>query len=300
MIRVRVPATSANLGPGFDTLGMALKFYNYFEAQPSKNLAVKILESTCVDVTGLSLEPSNNLLVQAYTHYFETRNISLKPATLAIEAHVPLARGLGSSSTAIVAGLVLADEMSGDSLGKEALVSMATALEGHPDNVVPALLGGTHCCLSNGASMALVWPEPWKIILVIPPNPLETHKARQVMPGSYSCTEVVETLQGMAAWIYALEHQDETKFSYALRADRLHQPARGKLIPEFSLLQNLCKDLPTLGCVISGAGSTCAIFSPHEAGHKETLEALKVHPDLKHCRVITVQPDEKGAQVINN
>lgn len=294
-VRIRVPATSANLGPGFDSLGMALAFYNHFEATPSRSLHVEVLPATCVDVDGLSLDPKENLLAQAYQAYFTHRNTAIITAKLGIEAHVPLSRGLGSSSSAIVAGLVLANALHPDPLPKEALLPLAVALEGHPDNVAPALLGGVLCCVESGRVLCYDWPSDWGIWLVIPPTPLSTHAARAAMPATYTVTDVVQNIRAMAAWTRGIETADAALFNEALQADTIHQPARGELIPEFSVLQGVLAPLPVMGPIISGAGSTLAVYSPNIQTHRDMGEALRAAESLAHCRILSVKPDTQGA-----
>lgn len=295
LVRIRVPATSANLGPGFDSLGMALAFYNHFEASPADTLSVEILPATCVDVDGLSLDLKQNLMAQAYMAYFAHRNTPVIPAKLGIEAHVPLSRGLGSSSSAIVAGLVLANALHPGPLPKEALLPLAVELEGHPDNVAPALLGGVLCCVNSGRVLRYDWPQEWGIWLVVPPTPLSTHAARGVLPTSYEASDVVENIRAMAAWTRGLETADSELFHEALQADTVHQPARAALIPEFALLQTVLRDQPAMGPIISGAGSTLAVYSPDSQAHRDIGEALRESESLAHCRVFAVKPDDLGA-----
>jgi homoserine kinase len=295
MTCIRVPATSANLGPGFDTLGMALTLYNQFEAYPANAMSVVISPQTTVDTTGLSLKPKDNLLAQSYAAYFQFRGTPLIPAHLVIEAHIPLSRGLGSSSSAIIAGLVLANSLHPNPLAQEILLPWAIQLEGHPDNVTPALLGGVRLCLSDGSHVALLWPKSWDILLVIPPTPLSTCKAREVLPAMYSQTDSVETLRAMGAWMTALHTQNDLLMRYALTHDRLHQPARSTLIPEFEAVQRAITHTSALGCLISGAGSTLAVWVP-EGELTMIGKCLQQDPTLSHCQVITVQPDHKGVQ----
>ncbi len=297
-MKIRVPATSANLGPGFDTLGMALQYYNHFMAAPAEAVSIAVSPATCVDISAMSLAPEENLLAQAYEAYFRFRSEPVIPATLTVEAHIPLSRGMGSSSTAIVAGLYLADLMHPEPLGKEAILPWSVALEGHPDNVVPAMMGGVRCCLSHGESILLEWPEQWGILLVIPPTPLSTHQAREIMPPHYTTADTVETLRGMAAWIHGLSTRDAALFGYALQADRIHQPARGSLIPEFQVLQDLLTPAQAIGCVISGSGSTLAVYTP-TLEDCQTLKATLSSPEspLAHCKIITVKPDTAGATI---
>ncbi len=294
-LKIRVPATSANLGPGFDTLGMALQMYNRFEAVPSDTFTITLAPGTCVETSGLSLDPQENLFAKAYRAYFQLRESAMIPVTLSIEAHIPLARGLGSSSSAIVAGLFLANAMHPEPVEKVALLPWAATLEGHPDNVAPALLGGVQCCFSNKRTIPLTWPESWKILLVIPPDPLSTEKARHVLPLSYPREDAVENMRALAAWLYALQQQDEALFRYALESDRLHQPARSNLIPEFQQVKSLLASTEILGSVISGAGSTIAVFSPSTEIHTEAKTLLQdLEGPLSHCRIITVKPDHQG------
>jgi homoserine kinase len=293
-MRIRVPATSANLGPGFDAFGMALQFYNHFEAHPAEAMAVTLAPGTCVETGDMSLDPGENLLAKAYTAYFGFRGVPLIAAALAIEAHIPLSRGMGSSSTAIVGGLMLADLMHPEPLGRDALLPWAIALEGHPDNVVPALLGGVRCCFDDGPAFTLAWPEDWGILLVIPPTPLSTHEARAIMPQHYSAADAVETLRGAAAWAYALSQKDSALFARAITCDRLHEPARGKLIPEYPVLKVLLQQTDAMGCVISGSGSTLAIYTSDPTVQEAVKTRLKNEAQLAHCRIISVKPDTTG------
>lgn len=298
-MRIRVPATSANLGPGFDTLGMALRLYNYFEATPAEKLALEGSPSSSVDISDMPLTPRDNLLGKAYEAYFRFRGCPVISADLVIEAHIPLSRGLGSSSTAIVAGLFLADAMHPEPLGKEALIPWAVELEGHPDNVTPAVLGGIRCCLSNGTSFPLPWPEPWGIILVVPPERLNTRRARDILPKQYPLSAPVENIRGMAAWIQAVQQQDADRFGYALGSDTLHQPARGSIIPEFPILKTLIEPTEAMGCVISGSGSTLAVYTPDYQTQKAVL-ALLEEPGgkLSHCEIIPTRVDRNGVTLV--
>lgn len=297
-VRVRVPATSANLGPGFDTLGMALTFYNHFDALPADTLSVEVAEATCVDIRSMDLDPGRNLLAQAYCHFFEVLERPIIPAQLRIEAHIPLSRGLGSSSSAIVGGLFLANEMADRPCDEQALKQMAVALEGHPDNVVPALCGGVHCCITDDTSIRLTWPKDWGLVLLVPPYEVSTHQARGVMPGKYSTHEAVQGIRSMAAWMEGVRTTSPELMRYALATDPLHQPARRTLIPEFEQLSAFVLDplyqQHALGVVISGSGSTCLMVTPTPVDAQVMKEALKVR--FEACKVMVLPPDETGAR----
>lgn len=296
-VRVRVPATSANCGPGFDTLGLALSFYNHFDAQPAEAMSLVIAPGTCVDVSGVSLDPADNLLAQSYVAYFGFRQQPVIPAQLSIEAHIPLQRGLGSSSSAIVGGLMLANAMSADPLPTDALVPMAVELEGHPDNVVPALLGGVRCSFMDNQSALLPWPEAWSFLVVIPDTPVSTHEARKVLPSEYARADVIETVQGMAAWIHAVHTGESTWLRKALGMDRVHQPYRGRLIPPWAQLQSLVADRDgVIGCAISGSGSTMLVITETPEGIAPLKEYLT--PQLKGCRVLALGLNTQGAVLV--
>ena len=295
--RVRVPATSANCGPGFDTLGLALTFYNHFDAQPADTMSLVIAPGTCVDVSGVSLDPADNLLAQSYVAYFTFRQQPVIPAQLCIEAHIPLQRGLGSSSSAIVGGLMLANAMSSHPLPITDLVPMAVELEGHPDNVVPALLGGVRCSFMDNQSILLPWPEAWSFLVVIPDTPVSTHEARKVLPSEYARADVIETVQGMAAWIHAVHTQEPQWMRKALGMDRVHQPYRGRLIPPWARLQELLAYREgVIGCAISGSGSTMLVI----AESPEAIAPLKeyITPQLNGCRVLPLSLNTQGAVLV--
>jgi homoserine kinase len=289
-IRFKVPATSANLGPGFDTLGMALGFYNHFYVSPSTVLQFELGPATCVDVS--DIHPESNLVIEAYRYYFEQRGEVLRPATLVADIHIPLSRGLGSSSTAIVGGLLMANALHPEPLSREQLAQYAIALEGHPDNVVPALMGGICLAQTDTQWFRLVWPDAWQIILVIPAYPVSTQKARLVLPEQYSRQDMVSAIRKIANWVLAIETQDFTRFQAAVSEDVIHQPYRAQLIPEFEKLRSYLalQPYPT-ACTISGSGSTLAVFSP---SLNQTVKAA-LREYFPECRVFSVKPDHTGS-----
>ena len=274
--RVQVPATSANLGPGFDSFGMALKLYNRFEFKitaPEGPDFIEILPGTCVDVTGLDEDPSANISLQAFSLFCIKAELPRPSIKLGIEAHIPLARGLGSSSSAIVAGL-----MAGLTLLKPEgwaladLIPLAIDMEGHPDNVVPALRGGIWLC-DDEFYRALPWPEDWKVLLIVPEEPLLTHHARKVLPDSVLLGDAVYNLRKASLWSYAVLQKDSKALRHSLE-DSLHQPYRAALIPHFEPIKAIARKHGALGTVISGAGpSVLVIVEAEKEG--SVIEALK-------------------------
>ena len=299
-IKIQVPATSANLGPGFDVLGLAVKFYNRFEATPSKEaetLTVSIAPGTCVDVSEMSLNPDENLLAKSYSYYFKQCQQDVISANLAIEGHIPLARGLGSSSSAIVGGLFLANAVNQDKLPKSELLKMAVELEGHPDNVTPAMFGGVQYCLPDKSHKALHWPIDWELIFIIPPTPLETKKARSVLPQKYAEHQLDAAHKNLLSWLIAVQTGDIHKMKTALVSDVLHEPYRRPLIPEYAIVAKAIEHSKALGCVISGAGSTLLVVT-HDNFLQDTLMRLKNDPKLSHCTVTHLKIDTEGVKAI--
>ncbi len=294
-LTVRTPATTANLGPGFDSFGMALTLYNTFTFQEAETDQIIVHPESSVPLSDLKVK--DNLLFRAldtvYHHFRKER-----PAFhVTLQAHIPMARGLGSSSTAIAAGLCAGNYWNDRILKPSQLVELGTLLEGHPDNIAPALLGGTLLC-DGTQSYPLPWPSQWKVLLAVPAHPLLTETARKAMPEHYVLSDAIFNLRKASLLTYSLLKEDAEAFRSALD-DRLHHPYRGNLIPEFAFLKQLAETAGALGVVISGAGSTLAIF--HEAYKKnalmtalETFKATQA-PDMTF---LALDRDEAGTVVV--
>lgn len=289
---IRVPATLANLGPGFDSFGMAVDQYNLFHINPNASV-----DKICFAQPGLELSdnPADNLVFRAANYLAKALGQSCPPFELTIDARLPLARGLGSSSTAIVAGLLAANRLFSDPCDLPKLCQLATALEGHPDNVVPALLGGVRLC-DGPQSYHLPWSPDWAIILVIPAYPILTEEARRVLPAQPSRADAVFNLRKASLLTYALLKEDSNVFASSL-SDALHQPYRAQLIPEFQSVSQLASHHGAMGTIISGSGSTLAVFS-QRAQHEQLLSILKKEAGKRPGTiVIAVNVDLQGATI---
>jgi homoserine kinase len=185
---------------------------------------------------------------------------------------------LGSSSTAIVAGLLAGNQLLGNPYTKAALLETAISLEGHPDNVSPAMLGG-FVFGDTRQQQSIAWPANWEVFTISPPYPVSTASARQALPPSVSMESAVFNLRKASLLIHALHTQNMQLFSESL-TDQLHQPYRGLLIPEFQILKGAMLQTTALGTIISGSGSTMAVF--FETQHKQVLTA--VLNDLFHAQ----------------
>lgn len=288
---VTVPATTANLGPGFDCLGAALTLTNAFIFSPSDRPHIVVRGA---QAAGVASSP-DNLAYRAYCHLYKHLGRTAPPVYLEIELGVPLARGLGSSATAIIGGLVGANRLAGFPLSQAEVLQLAIALEGHPDNVVPALLGGCRLALQEEASGQWHWLEvPWHIdvipIVAIPDFELATETARKVLPTTCSYADAVFNISHLGALLRGLETGRRDWLQLALQ-ERLHQPYRQHLIKGYAALHAAALAAGAYGLVISGAGPTLlALGDPVSAPRiakalKETWATLGVQARVEVLRV---------------
>lgn len=259
-ISIRVPATSANCGPGFDSLGLACNLYNYFTYE----LLEAGLELNIIGEGAQTLYPSKDNL--AFASFFRLWSQSGKKDTgLRVSMHniIPLSRGLGSSSAAIVAGLLAADFFLGGTSTKQDLLSIATEMEGHPDNVAPALFGGiTISYVAEGKVSCLKFlpKKELRLIAVIPDMPLATSMARAAIPASVPHEDAVFNASRTALLVAALLTGESEHLCAALE-DRLHHPYRAPLIPGMQEAFAAARRNGAYNAVISGAGSTLMAYA---------------------------------------
>lgn len=252
---VSVPATSANLGPGFDVLGIALDIVNTVQVEPAPEWAIVVVGEGSERIpTG-----DRNLMHRTITTAARRWGAQLPPARLVCTHTVPLARGLGSSSAAIVAGLMIASRLGGGR-GDEEMLAIAAELEGHPDNVTPALLGGIQACaIADGRVLHVRVPlaRPLSVALYVPDLPMPTREARQVIPRKVDIQDAVYNFGRIALLIGGLASGDFTVLSSGTQ-DMIHQPPRMRLFPSMAVLFHAALEAGALGVYLSGAGSTIA------------------------------------------
>jgi homoserine kinase len=267
-IVVKVPATTANLGAGFDCLGAALSLENQFQFSLSE-------EKTTFTVTGDGAEQihltGDNLLYQSFLHFYDFIDVPAPKVEIKIDINVPLARGLGSSATAIIGGLLAANHFSPRKLSQTELLNLAIAIEGHPDNVVPALLG--NCILAVGEAenwqfVPITCNPEIKFIIAIPNFELSTEAARAVLPPHLSYSDAVYNMAHLSLLIKGLETGNPQWLTEALK-DKLHQPYRKSLIKGYDRLYENVLDAGAYGMVISGAGPTLLALS--NDSHKDQV-----------------------------
>ena len=260
-VTVTVPATTANLGPGFDCIGAALSLYNRFQFSRLEPSATEKLKITVTGQEAAKVKiDDSNLAYQAFIKLYGYLNQSPPPVAIHIDMQVPLARGLGSSATAIVGGLVGANELAGKPLSQVEVMQLAIELEGHPDNVVPALLGGCRLAASNTPSGSweicdIPWHPDIVPVVAIPDFELSTAEARKVLPADYSRADAIFNAAHLGLLVRALAAGDRDWLRCALQ-DKIHQPYRQSLIRGYEAVQQAAMNAGACGMVISGAGPT--------------------------------------------
>jgi len=255
VIRVRVPATAANIGPGFDCLGMALNIYNDIEVEEwNEGLSISILGEKCGDVP----VDETNLVYTSMKKVFDRVGFFPKGIRLKQKNGIPVTRGLGSSAACIVSGMIAANALAGFPIDKKELLRMAVEEDGHPDNVVPAMMGGiTAACVDGGEVLyvKIQPPESIKFAVMIPDIKIKTVKAREIIPRMIPLEDAVFNI-GRTAMLVASLMAGKTGNLFAATQDRLHQPYRKVLIPHWDEVYSHSLELGARGVFLSGSGPT--------------------------------------------
>lgn len=296
MITVTVPATSANLGPGFDVLGLALPFYNRLTLASADTLRFR---HSGPEAGGLP-EDSRHLAYRAAEMLCEAIGEPVPTWEFAMDVHVPQSRGLGSSSSAIVAGLMAANAWFGDRLTREELLTLATRLEGHPDNVAPALYGGVTAAWQRGETtqcLRLRDRVPASLVLAMPNFELSTSESRRALPDAYPRADVVANLAAVTILTTVMLTDAVECWADGL-FDRLHQPYRLPLIPGAEDVAREARRAGAYGVVISGAGPTLLAFTPadRQAAVAQAMVAAWSAADVE-SRALTFDALAPGAWV---
>jgi homoserine kinase len=298
MFRVRVPATTANLGSGFDSFGMALCLYNEIEVDLCGT-------SLVIDIEGeganeLSKDASN-LVYRGIVRALKQADVSVAGLRLKLTNRIPLESGLGSSASAIVGGLVLGNCICGNVLNLEQLLELAVDMEGHPDNVVPALVGGfTVCCMNEGSAVIYAKhpvPEGLEVVVALPESHVCTAQARAVLPKSVPLGDAVFNLSRAALLVSAFISQDFELLKVGMQ-DRLHHPYRLGLIPGAEDAIRAAYNSGALGAAVSGSGPSIIALAKGNTAciAKQMLRVFECGG--QKCRIIVTRPTMHGAVVI--
>ena len=311
-VSVKVPATTANIGPGFDCLGMALPIYNTITIEetvlPGTGIEINVIaESAAIDELSLEHIPldENSLVYKAVELLYNS--IGQTPSELKINIHsnIPVARGLGSSASVIVGALIAANELLGKPADEVALLSIACEIEGHPDNITPAIVGGLVLSSQEDDGSVIYrklnWPTEWAITVCVPDFELSTDIARSVLPKEVPMKDAIFNAQRLGMFVQAVNTKDAELMKLALK-DRLHQPYRMKLVPGLDkIMDNLRHIDSVLGCVLSGAGSSILVISEKNDLDKirgivkDTWTDQNIKSDIK-----TLNIAQTGAQIVSN
>lgn len=293
---LRVPGSSANLGPGFDALGIAVQVYLECRFSVSDRLTIV---ASGRDAALIS-QREDNLIWQTALAVAARAHLPLPSVQLEIINEIPIGKGLGSSAAALTAGVVIAEKLLGLGWKTGRILDEAARLEGHPDNVAACVLGSVVASAvepgGNTRAVRLELPRDFLVSIVVPNFQLPTKEARAVLPEMYSRADATYNIQRTALLIAALAMGDKSAFPTALE-DRLHQPFRAKLVPGLSeILQLRAPGL--LGCTLSGAGPAVLVF--HERGYDRVFDLVRQVFAMNGCttEVIEAGVSKKGYELL--
>ncbi len=293
MIRITVPASTANLGPGFDSLGCALSLYAKFDCE-------RIDSGLWIEGCEEKYRNADNLFVRAFRAAEQAMGASEYPIHLIVHTDVPDSRGLGSSATFTVAGVLAANALHGNPLSQEECLSIAVHFEGHPDNIAPAMLGGLRASfMQAGAPITIDVPIAQNVgfIALIPNFETRTSDMRRVLPEKVSRGDAIFNLSRVAVLQRAIEIGNLNMIAKALE-DRLHQPYRIPLIPEYNRAQETALQAGASAFCISGSGSTCLAIADNAQSRKIAAQIRTQLADSSYqWRIIPLEPDRIGAYI---
>ena len=297
-LRVRVPATSANLGPGFDAFAVALPMVAEFEVRSARSWSVTV-EGNGSDIpTG-----EDNLFVVAAMAAAKALGQDIGPLHVVQRSAIPLGRGFGSSAAAIVGGVVAANALAGEPLGRRALLRIAAEIEGHADNVAAALYGAFTIALPSAdgpIANRFAFPSAWRACLFVPTSQLTTKEARAALPKDVPRADAVFNLAHASAFVAAVLRADGAMLSLAMH-DRLHQAARLRLVPALDEIVSAARGAGAFGAALSGSGPSVIAFAPARLAPRVAAtmeEVASVAGTPGRGRVVRVRA--AGAQVVRS
>lgn len=302
-IRVRVPGTSANCGPGFDSIGLACTVYNDLELTLTSEPELKI---TIAGEGAQNIPTDEHNMVWRSVQYLLHKadmDREYQGAIIHMENAVPLSRGLGSSATAIVAGLKATNVLIGNPFSRRELLQFATDIEGHPDNIAPAIFGGfTVSTVTNGITECFSFQPKFrmKLIVAVPDFPLSTRKARAVLPEMVSMKDAVNNISRAAMLVAALCKGND-RFLHHVFDDVLHQPYRAKMIPGMYDVFAAARKAGALGANLSGAGPSLIAYSLEKRHCEDRIGEAMRQAFQKHkiyADILIMDLDTRGAHIV--
>lgn len=290
-VTIRVPATTANLGPGFDAFGCALQLYT--------DVTFEETESG-LEITGCdeAFTGPDNLAYVSYCAVLASLSEEVKGVKIHIDAHIPVCRGLGSSAALLVAGAMGANVLRGNRLSTQGLLNITNAMEGHPDNLGPAFFGGlTASMVDNGLPVTVNFPlhPDWEFLALVPDFDMPTVKARAVLPQQVSRADAIYNMAHGAMVLKALELGEEKLLRNAMQ-DRLHQPYRKHMIGDYETIESLARTAGAAFC-LSGAGPTLLCIT-RDKGLKDKLAQKLPAITERHWQIMPLHVEFEGARVL--
>ncbi len=295
---VSLPATSANLGPGFDAAALAFDLHLKVNAKPADDFSI-VANGRDQHICG-SLE--NNLILSTYREVLQSENKAVVPLALRIDNEAPIGKGCGSSASARLAGIALADHFGKLRWSDNKIVGEASRREHHPDNAAACWMGGVAVAKMSGeseAQVARIVPKgKWPLLFAVPDQPLSTEEARKVLPPQYSRADAVTNIQNSMLLVAAFVQGRPDLLASALE-DRIHQPYRAALCPLLPALQKLAGTQGILGAVLSGAGPSVLVFLDPKAkvNKVKTHVAAHLRASGLTAELISTGIDPKGRVV---
>ncbi|WP_085524202.1 homoserine kinase [Tuberibacillus sp. Marseille-P3662] len=283
-IVVKVPGSTSNLGPGFDSIGLAVNRFLTVEA------VIADQWQFASNLEGIPLDKTN-LIYQVAADVAKLYGQSLPPLALTISSDIPPARGLGSSAAAVVAGIEVADVFAGLNLDRQSKLNMAANIEGHPDNVAPSLYGGlviAHQPLEGETTVVPIAPSDVDLVAFIPERLLETKTARSVLPDTLKHSTAVKGSSAANLFVAAALQGDWVTAGRMMDEDTLHQPYRKALIPEMDQVMADANAFGAYGTALSGAGPTMLVFCPVNVSGRFVTHLRKQYPDhhLEQLKIV--------------
>lgn len=296
-IKIRVPGSTSNLGSGFDAVAMALQLSLTVEMEIAYELEITASGEGAEEIA----TDAGNLIYRAAETVYQNLDLPCPPLRIVIDNDIPIARGLGSSGAATVAGLLCAAKLSGAHVTNAEILNLAGELEGHPENGAASLLGGlTINCLADGEviSRKLYVEDALRAVLLIPGTGVSTQAAREALPAEVPHRDAVFNAQRSALLVNAFMSRDYSHLRQAMQ-DRLHQPFRKHRIPHYDEFESAAYANGALGVCISGSGSAILALAkqPHDVDVQQAWQA-KVEEKKHAARVVTVETENSGAQFL--
>jgi homoserine kinase len=298
MFAVKVPATSANLGPGFDTMGLALELYLEVQLEIKSSRDIELYFNGD-DKEIIDNKPEDNLLIRAMNRVFQESGREMPGLRLTVENRIPFGKGLGSSAAAIVAGVHAADFLLEQRFSRKQLLKWAVEMEGHADNIVPAVAGGlTTVMLYDGQVyfQKLDFPDEIELIVAIPDFNLPTEKARSILPEKIELKKTVANLQRACFFLASIYNSDFNSINMAMD-DTIYQPLRKQFIPGFEQVLHEAGNSGALGVALSGAGPSILAFT---INNKEVIgEAMQraFKANGINSRIIYLRANNSGVKI---